>query len=772
MNEIQVIKRNGEKEPLDIAKIQKQIAYACDGITGVSPSMVEIAAQIQFYNNMTTADIDKLLLHAMVNLINEEENPEINNVNYQYVAGRQRLAMLRKEVYNSYTVPSLYEIVKRNVENKMYTPELLDWYTEEEWDLIDGFIDHSKDEKLPFAAIEQFITKYLVQNRAIKKVFETPQIRYAIAAAVIYHNESEKRLNYIKDFYKLASDGAFTLATPVLAGLGTNTKQFSSCVVLRTDDNLDSIFSTGEMVAKYSSKRAGIGLEIGRMRGLEAPIRNGEVSHTGIVPFIKKWFADMRSCSQGSIRNSSMTINCPIWHIQFDDFIVLKNNQGTEETRVRYADYCVALSGFFWRRFKNEENITFFDPNEVPDLYEAFYKDTQLFEELYLKYEKKRGLRTKVVPAVTVFKDWLLKERTDTGRIYLMFVDNIINQTPFDVKEDPVYQTNLCAEILIPSKPFNRLDDESGEIGLCTLSSINWGYFKKPEDMKKACNIIIHVLNNILDYQDFLSIQSANHNKRFKPLGVGITNLAYWHAKRGFEYGENDSLAEVKRWMEYQNYFLLDATVRMAEERGPCEKSNTSTYQKGIFQWEKRAIDVDELTDFTPNPDINWEELRERMIKFGVHNMVQIAIAPVESSSVVINSTNGMELPMALISTKESKTGGSLVQVVPEYQKLGRNYQLLWEQKDCINYIKTAAVLNVYTDQSISTNTFYSPKHFEKFIIPATLIASNLMDGFRWGIKTYYYSLMEKTGNKEDLNEDLPYREELEDDEACSACVL
>jgi ribonucleoside-diphosphate reductase alpha chain len=594
-----------------------------------------------------------------------------------------------------------------------------------------------------------------------------------VAAATVFHKEEPNtaRMRYIKEYYTAASDGLFTLATPVLAGLGTPTKQFSSCVLIRSDDDLDSIFASGEMMAKYASKRAGIGLEIGRLRPLGSPIRGGEIMHTGMIPFLKKWFGDLRSCSQGGIRNASATVFYPIWHLQFDDLIVLKNNQGTEETRVRHMDYGVVLSAFFWRRFKNKENITFFDPNQVPDLYEAFYKDTALFETLYVKYEKDSSLRKKTMAAEEVFKSGILKERTDTGRIYLVFIDNVMDQGPFDPEYHTIYQSNLCCEILLPTKPFKRLDDEEGRIALCTLGSINWGAFRHPEDMRRACRVLQRSLCNILDYQDFLSIQSQLSNDEIQPLGIGITNLAYWHAKRGLEYGERDALAEVKSWMEHQAYYLTEATVELAKERGRCRDSDKTRYGKGIFPWELRAKGVNELTDFTPDPALDWNTLRGNMRAYGVRNATLMAVAPVESSSVVINSTNGIEMPMSLISVKESKAG-SLTQVVPEYHKLKNRYQLMWAQKDCVGYLKTAAVLAAYIDQSISTNTFYNPAHFADRKVPTTLIAKNLMQAHHWGIKTFYYSLINKQGAKAAKEESPLEVIDFDDVEDCESCKL
>ena len=778
---ITVIKRDGSREPLHIEKWQAQVAKVCQGIADVSQSMIEIRTQLHFYDGITTKEIDGITLRAIVDLIDVENNPDVGHTNYQFVAGKMRLSMLRKDVYGSYEVPHLYDIVKKNVEVGLYSPELLQWYTEDDWNKMNDMLEHDKDEQYSYAAIEQLIEKYLVRNRATKEIYETPQIRYMVASATVFHKEEPNtaRMRFIKEYYNAASDGLFTLATPVLAGLGTPTKQFSSCVLIRSDDDLDSIFASGEMMAKYASKRAGIGLEIGRLRPLGSPIRGGEIMHTGMIPFLKKWFGDLRSCSQGGIRNASATVFYPIWHHQFDDLIVLKNNQGTEETRVRHMDYGVVLSAFFWRRFKNKENITFFDPNEVPDLYEAFYRNTQLFEELYVKYEKRKDLRKKSMSAEEVFKSGILKERTDTGRIYLVFIDNVMNQGPFDPEYHTIYQSNLCCEILLPTKPFKRLDDSDGRIALCTLGSINWGAFRNPEDMRRACRILQRSLCNILDYQDFLSIQSKLSNDEIQPLGIGVTNLAYWHAKRGHKYGERDALQEVKSWMEHQAYYLTEATVELAKERGACQHSANTRYGKGIFPWELRANGVNELADFTP--ELDWEPLRKDMKEYGVRNATLMAIAPVESSSVVINSTNGIELPMSLISTKESKAG-SFTQVVPEYHKLKNKYQLMWDQKDCDGYLKTAAVLAAYVDQSISTNTFYNPAHFPERKVPTTLIAKNLMQAQLWGIKTFYYSLINKAGSKA-VAEPTPdqlevngvkvngfHQEELDED--CEACKL
>lgn len=783
LTNMHVIKRDGSRVPFDLSKWQAQIAKVCEGVADVSPSMIEIAAQAHFRDGMSTKELDEIALKSMVNLIDEELNPDVGNVNYQYVAGKQRLTMLRKDVYGDYTPPHLLDIIRKNVELKLYTPDLLEWYTQDEWNWLEKHIDHDKDELLPYAAVEQLVEKYLIRNRASGLMVETPQIRYMVAAATMFHAEKKDRLKYVRDFYNAASDGMFTLATPVLAGLGTKTKQFSSCVLLKTDDTLKSIFATGQVMADYASKRAGIGLDIGRMRPLGASIRDGEVMHTGLIPFLKKWYGDLRSCSQGGIRNASATVNLPIWHYQFDDFIVLKNNKGTEESRVRQLDYCVVMNALFWRRFKNKGNITFFDPNQVPELYEAFYADSAKFEELYVRYEKRKDLRTKIHPAEVVIRDWLLTERVETGRVYLLNIDNVANQGPFDAGIHPIYQTNLCTEIMQHTRPFQSIDDPDGRIALCTLGSINYGAFRNPEEMRRPLRLLHRGLHNLLQYQDFLSVHSEMHNKEFEPLGIGVTNLAYWHAKRKLRYGEPEALAEVKRWIEHQAFYLTEGSVELAKEKGKCLESDNTWYGRGVFPWERRAKGVDELTDFTPSDDLDWEGLRAKLLQYGVRNATLMAIAPVESSSVVLNSTNGINLVKELIVSKRSKAG-DFVQVAPEYKKLRKHYQLLWAQPDCVEYIKTVAVLQAYVDQGISADTFYSPRYFKDGKVDINMIARNHMLAHRWGVKSFYYHLVEKQAAMESVKEDrkeksldeinqmLTVAAEETKEEYCESCVL
>ena len=768
--QILVTKRNGVKEPLDLEKLHKVVFWATEGITGVSASEVEIKSHLQFFNGIKTSEIQETLIKAAADLISED------TPNYQYVAGRLITYHLRKQVYGDYEPWSLLDLVKKNVDAGFYDRDLLGAYTNDEWKYLNDQIDHHRDEGFTYAAMEQWRSKYLVQNRVTSEIYETPQIAYMLIAATLFQTyPRDTRLRWVKDYYDAISNHDISLPTPVMAGVRTPQKQFSSCVLIESDDSLDSINATTSAIVKYVSQKAGIGIGAGRIRALGSPIRNGDAYHTGVIPFFKLFQAATRSCSQGGIRNASATVFYPIWHLQFDDLIVIKNNQGTEETRVRHMDYGVVLSSLFWRRFKNRENITFFDPNEVPDLYEAFYQDIELFEKLYVKYEQRKDLRTKTMSAEEVFKGGILKERTDTGRIYLVFIDNVQKQGPFDTKFHTIYQSNLCLEINLPTKPFKRLDDDNGRIALCTLGSMNWGAFRNPEDMRRACRILLRSLNNILDYQDFLSIQSRLSNDEIRPIGIGITNLAYWHAKRGLRYGSPEALAEVKSWQEHCAYYLTEATVELAQERGKCLHSDQTFYGQGIFPWERRNSGVNELTDFTP--ELDWEPLRLQMKQYGVRNATLMAVAPVESSSVVINSTNGIEMPMSLISTKESKAG-SLVQVVPEYNRLKSKYQLMWDQTDCVDYLKTAAVIQAYVDQSISTNTFYSPKHFPDRKIPTTLIAKNLMLAHKWGLKGFYYSLTEKQGSKQEVETAatmIPSAvdvENYEEDDFCEACKL
>ena len=767
--DIYVIKQNGNKELLDISKIQKQVQVACKGIEDVSPSMIEVRAQLEFYDGISTKTIDETLLKAMVNLIDESEDPEINNVNYQYVAGRQRNKILRKHVYGQFKPPHLYDIVKKNIDNFIYTEDLLKWYTKDEWNILNSHLDHSYDENLEYAAIEQYVDKYLARNRVTKQVYETPSVCHMVIAATAFHMETENRIEKILNFYTQSINRRFTLSTPVISGVRSRTKQFSSCTLVDVGDSIESIFNSGKAIAKYAAKRAGIGINIGRIRPIGSPIRKGEIVHTGLTGFLKKLFYDMKSVSQGGVRGSSATANIQFWHPEIQTVLVLKNNQGTEETRVRHFDYCITTSALLYKRYKEDKEISLFDPSEVPELYDAFYQDIDTFNILYEQYESRTDIKVTKVFAKDVV-ELFFTERHSTGRIFELKIDNVQRQGPFNPKKLPVVMTNLCTEIMLPTYPMEHEDDRLGRIALCTLGSINWGSFKHPSEMRDTCHSVVRFLCNLLGYQDFLTIQSSLSNSDIRPLGIGVTNLAFWHAQRGYQYGDQDALNEIAVWMEHQAYYLIEASVQLAEERGACDMSHETCYGQGIFPWEKRAKGVNELIDFKTT--LEWEPLRTRMIKSGVHCGCLIAIAPVESSSVVINSTNGINIPKSLITVKDSKSG-VLVQVVPGYKEYKQNYPLLWEQKSCEGYVKTAAVLGIHVDQGISIDTFWNPANYESKMTPLQDVADIHMKGHHWGVKSFYYAITNKLASKEDESTNTYFiDEENSDDDFCEACVL
>lgn len=810
MKEIRVKKRNGTLEPYQVEKIQRQIEFACGTLAGVSQSQVELGMHLELFDGITTSHIDQLAVKAAVGLIDSPEG----HTNYQFVAGRLQNSILRKNVYGQYEPPPLWEIVNRAVDEKLYDPDLLKWYSEDDWNKLDSHIQHKRDEKLSYAAIRQFQDKYLVRNRATGVMVDTPQVRYMVAAATVFgeaeYETQAQRLVAVIDYYNRTSNGEFTLPTPQLAGLGTPTRQFSSCVLIKADDTMDSIFAAGEMIAKYSGKRAGIGLDMGRLRALGASVRNGELKHTGCVPFLKKWFGDLRCASQGGIRNSSMTVNYPWWHAEFQTLIVLKNNRGTEETRVRHIDYCVALSNLLFRRMKKLDSVSLFDPNDVPDLYEAFYRDPVEFERLYEHYEKSDVKRT-TINAMDVVNA-ICTERSDTGRIYLMFMENVIEHTPFDVSIDPIYQTNLCAEILLPTQPFQRLDDigettvryvdgssaklsnsvtinrsnqaagslrfaRSGDfvgpneiksivearrpgIALCTLGSLNFGKFSSPEQMRKTCHAIVRGLDNILDFQSYLSDQSYLATQDFRPLGVGVTNLAYWHANRGFKYGQPEALKELARWMEHMSFYLIEASVELAKERGTCKRFHDTRWSEGYLPWEC-SPNLDEIREW--RPELDWEALRDSILTHGVRNATLMALPPVESSSVAVDSANGFEIPKSLVTSKDSR-GSILVQVVPSAVRLKNQYELMWEVESCEGYLKACATMAQFVDQSLSANTFFDPaKSGGK--IDRTQFLRMIMLANKWGMRTLYYNLNNKIGIKDESVND-------EESEVCEACVL
>ena len=763
-NRTMVIKRDGSKELLDIEKLHKVTYWATEGLKGVSVSELEIRSQIQFYNDIKTTDIQETMIKAAADLISEDVPA------YQYVAGRLVNYHLRKEVYGDYQPWPLYQLIKKNVAAGFYDKDLLVDYTEEEWNKINSFIDHERDMKLTYVAMEQLRGKYLVQNRVTGQIMETPQVLYALVAAVLYSKyDKSTRLNWVKDYYECISKHDVSLPTPIMAGLRTPQRQFSSCVLIETDDSLDSINATTSAIVKYVSQKAGIGIGAGRIRAIGSPVRNGDTSHTGVVPFYKLFQAAVRSCSQGGVRNGAATLYYPLWHLEVEDLLVLKNNKGTEDTRVRHMDYGVQFNKVMYERLLTGSNITLFSPNDVPDLYDAFYSDTDTFRDLYEKYERNTKLRKKVVPAIDLFSAFMT-ERKDTGRVYLMNVDNTNNHGAFIESMAPIRQSNLCCEIALPTKPLTHLHDENGEISLCTLSAINWGNINKPSDFERPCKLAVRALDELLDYQDYPVPAARISTMNRRPLGIGIINLAYWLAKNDFKYSDDSSLTKLDEYMEAMSYYLIKASVDLAIEKGACPKSKETKYSQGIMPIDTRKKDIDEVVTYVERMD--WDSLRAAAQAYGIRNSTLMALMPAETSAQIANATNGIEPPRSYISVKQSKDG-VLKQVVPEFKKLKSKYELLWDQKSPEGYIKICAVLQKYIDQAISVNTSYNPQFYPDEKLPMSDMLKLLLLHYKLGGKTlYYFNTYDGQGeiNVAKFMEDLP--EELPSQEACESCTI
>jgi ribonucleoside-diphosphate reductase alpha chain len=730
MTQIQVQKRGGGREPLDIEKLHRVVFWATQGITGVSASEVEIKSHIQFYNGIKTADIQETLIKSAADLISEE------TPNYQYVAGRLICYHLRKQVYGQFEPCHLLELVKRNVSAGFYDAELLTDYSTEEWDKLNSFIRHDRDEELTYAAMEQFRGKYLVQNRVTKEIFETPQVAYMLIAATLFSKyPRESRLMWVHDYYDAISTHQISLPTPVMAGVRTPQRQFSSCVLIETDDSLDSINATTSSIVKYVSQKAGIGIGASRVRAIGSPIRNGDAYHTGVIPFYKLFQAATRSCSQGGVRNGAATLYYPIWHLEVEDLLVLKNNKGTEDNRVRHMDYGVQFNKVMYERLLSGGDITLFSPHDVPEMFDAFYTDVDRFRDLYEKAERNTKLRKKTIKAVELFSRFM-QERKDTGRIYLMNVDHANTHGSFKPELAPIRQSNLCCEINLPTRPLKDINDAEGEIALCTLSAINWGVFKEPEDMERACTLAVRGLDALLSYQDYpiLAAQIATENRR--PLGVGIINLAYWLAKNDLSYSDPAALPVVDRWAQHWSYYLIKASADLAREYGACPRSNETRYGDGVLPVDTYKREVDELV--APNTYVDWEGLRKQLHETGIRNSTLMALMPAETSAQISNSTNGVEPPRSYVSIKQSKDG-VLKQVVPEYRRLKNKYELLWDQKSPEGYLKIMAVLQKYIDQGISVNTSYNPQHYEDEKIPMSDMLKHLIMFYKFGGKQLYY---------------------------------
>jgi len=772
MSQIQVQKRDGRREPLDLEKLHRVVFWATEGITGVSASEVEIKSHLQFYSGIPTSTIQETLIKSAADLISEE------TPNYQYVAGRLICYHLRKQVYGDFKPCHVFELVKRNTESGFYDRDLMTDYTQEEWDRINSFIRHDRDEQLTYAAMEQFRGKYLVQNRVTKTIYETPQVAYALIAATLFSKyPRDTRMMWIRDYYDAISTHQVSLPTPVMAGVRTPMRQFSSCVLIETGDSLDSINATASSIVKYVSQKAGIGIGAGRIRALGSPIRNGDAYHTGVVPFYKMFQAATRSCSQGGVRNGAATLYYPIWHLEVEDLLVLKNNKGTEDNRVRHMDYGVQFNKVMYERLLANGDITLFSPHDVPEMYDAFFTDVNRFRELYERAERNSRIRKKTIKAVELFSTFL-EERKNTGRVYLMNVDHANSHGAFRPELAPIKMSNLCCEINLPTKPLNDVNDTEGEIALCTLSAINWGVFRDPEDMQKACTLAVRGLDALLSYQDYPIVAARRATEARRPLGVGIINFAYWLAKNDLSYSDPAALAEVDRWAQYWSYYLIQASVDLAQEYGACPKSNETRYHDGVLPVDTYKTEVNELV---PHQDlVDWTGLRQRLREHGIRNSTLMALMPAETSAQISNSTNGVEPPRSYVSVKQSKDG-ALKQVVPEFRRLKNKYELLWDQKSPEGYLKIMAILQKYIDQGISVNTSYNPQHYEDEKIPMSDMIRHLVMFYKYGGKQlYYFNTYDGQGeiNLMDLDKSAISRdrdagaEPVPDDADCDSCKI
>ena len=774
VKQIQIKKRDGVNEPLDLEKMHKVVFFACKGLANVSASQVEINSHLSFFDQMTSSEIQETLIKSAADLISE------NTPNYQYVGGRLISYHLRKMVYGQFEPWHILDLVKKNVAEEYYDKELLETYTEEEWDKLNSFIKHDRDENLTYAAMEQFRGKYLVQNRVTGELKETPQMTYMLIAATLFSKyPKETRLRWVKNYYDAISNFDLSLPTPVMAGVRTPQRQFSSCVLIETGDSLDSINATTSSIVKYVSQKAGIGIGAGSIRALGSPIRKGDAYHTGVVPFYKMFQAATRSCSQGGVRNGAATLYYPVWHYEIEDLLVLKNNKGTEDNRVRHMDYGVQFNKLMYERLIQGGNITLFSPHDVPGLYESFFADQDKFKELYEKAERMTSIRKKSIPASKLFGNFM-EERKNTGRIYLMNVDNANEHGAFKQEIAPIKQSNLCCEIDLPTKPLNDFSDEEGEIALCTLSAINWGNIKDPRDFQMPCELAVRGLDALLDYQNYPVKAAENSTMKRRPLGVGIINLAYWMAKNDMSYSE-PNLELIDRWAEAWSYYLIKASADLAVEQGACPGTNETKYGDGLLPIDTYKKDVDELVPHKER--MAWTSLRKQLRETGIKNSTLMALMPAETSAQISNSTNGIEPPRSLVSVKQSKHG-VLKQVVPGIHQLKNKYELLWDQKSPEGYIKIMAILQKYIDQGISVNTSYNPVHHEDEKIPMSTMLGHLLTFYKYGGKQlYYFNTYDGAGEieiKDMVNEAeevttvsrSEFNSDAEYDEYCESCAI
>ena len=762
---MQVKKRDGTLEDLNVEKLHKVVMYACEGIAGVSASEVEIHSQIQFFDAIASEDIQETLIKSAADLISEE------TPNYQYVAGRLINYHLRKMVYGTFTPPCLCDIIQDNINKGFYDSEFTELYNKEEINELNDHIKHERDEVLTYAAMEQFRGKYLVQNRATGEIFETPQVAYMMIAATLFSKyPAETRLSYVKAYYDAISTFRISLPTPVMAGVRTPQRQFSSCVLIETGDSLDSINATSSSIVKYVSQKAGIGIGGGSIRAVGSAIRNGDATHTGVIPFYKMFQSAVKSCSQGGVRGGAATLYYPLWHLEIEELLVLKNNKGTEDNRVRHMDYGVQFNKLMYERLLSGGSITLFSPHDVPGLYDAFFQDQDKFQEIYEKAERMTSIRKKSIPAQELFSAFMT-ERKDTGRIYLMNVDHANTHGAFIEDVAPIKQSNLCCEIDLPTKPLNDINDPDGEISLCTLSAINWGVLKDTQELDKVCNLTVRALDELLDYQEYPVIAAELSTMGRRPLGVGIINFAYWLAKNGTTYQDPD-LELVDKWAESWSYSLIKASNELAKEKGACPKNMETKYGHGITPNQTYKKDVDELVKHKERED--WKTLRADLKEHGIRNSTLMALMPAETSAQISNSTNGIEAPRSYISIKQSKHG-VLKQVVPGFPYYKNKYDLLWEQKSPTGYLRIMAVLQKYIDQGISVNTSYNPEHYEDEKVPMSVLLTDIITFYKYGGKQLYYNNTYDGQGEIDINKD-DASDQLElseiDDEDCESCKI
>ena len=760
--EIKVIKRDGETTSLKLEKVHKMVEHACEGLAGVSESAVEINSGLQFFDGIETKDIQEILIRSANDLITLE------NPNYQYVAARLLLFGLRKSVYKGHPDkhPNLKEHVVSCVGKGVYDAEIVNKFNDEEWDKLNSYIDHDRDYLFTYAGIRQVADKYLVQDRSTGEIYETPQFMYLMIAATLFQSDDKfYRLEYIKKYYDAISKHKINIPTPIMAGVRTPIRQFASCVLVDLDDTLDSIFSGDMAIGKYVAQRAGIGINAGRIRGINSKIRGGEVQHTGVVPFLKKLESTVRCCTQNGIRGGSATVHFPIWHQEIEDIIVLKNNKGTEDNRVRKLDYSVQLSKIFYERFITNGTITLFSPHDVPGLYDAFGSDS--FDELYTQYESDESIPKSTIGAQELILD-LLKERAETGRIYLMNIDHCNSHSSF---KDKVSMSNLCQEITLPTTPLEHIDDPNGEVALCILSAINVGKINKIEELDELCDLAVRGLDALIDYQQYPVVAAEQSTKNRRSLGVGFIGLAHYLAKNSAKYDSAKANDLVHKLTERFQFALLSASNAIAMEKGPCGYFGKTKYADGILPTDTYKKDVDEI--ISNDLLCDWEFLRKRIQQYGLRNSTLSAQMPSESSSVVSNATNGIEPPRDYLSIKKSKKG-PLKQVVPSYGSLKNNYTLLWDMPDNKGYINIVAIMQKFFDQAISGNWSYNPENYPDNEVPVSEMAKDLLTTYKYGWKTsYYQNTYDSKKDGDDVDVDNLINEILTtEEEICDSCAV